>query len=158
MKKLNLVFAILIALVTITSCNKKDNLTPQQLITQNSPWSIDHLELLNVVNNGNTTFNQQDYLDDRNSDFTDYTYTFTFNEDGTGSIVTIIKATGDIMDDTIFTWEITEDNKLNLQVGRQEPTTFKNLVITEKQLVFSFNDKLASDVTGDIKYVCYPKN
>lgn len=157
MKKLNLVAIILIALVTITSCNKKDNLTPQQLIVQNSPWNIDHLELLNVVNNGNSSFNEQSYLEKMNSDFVDFTYTFTFKEGGTGDLLSIAKSTGDIDSDLIFTWEITVDNKLILQVDGQDPVTFEKLVITNKQLTFSLNDKLATDVTGDLKYICFPK-
>jgi hypothetical protein len=127
MKKIYLI----LVLTTFLSCNSDDNteLSTIELITQNSPWSFDHYEMLNIVNSGSSNITQQEIETDINSSLLNLT--LTFNTDGSGF------ASFPNEPNENWQWEIMPNNQLKLtyDISNQDYELFYNLNVTESHMI-----------------------
>ncbi len=165
MKNLNIIIIIFIAFAAFAACDNKDDkiiLSAEELIVQNGPWNIDHLELINVLNTGNPDFNEPIFLAEMNTNLIadGDIVRLTFNQNGTGGVTYINRITNVIEEEMSWTWEITTTNQLKTQREGHDPEIYNNVLVTETHLeLIAFEDaNLATNVTGDVKYICVPKS
>jgi len=165
MKNLNIIIIIFIAFAAFAACDNKDDkiiLSAEELIVQNGPWNIDHLELINVLNTGNPDFNEPIFLAEMNTNLIadGDIVRLTFNQNGTGGVTYINRITNVIEEEMSWTWEITTTNQLKTQTEGHDPEIYNNVLVTETHLeLIAFEDaNLATNVTGDVKYICVPKS
>jgi len=154
MKKLNLVVAIFIALITITSCNDKDDeiiLTAEELMVQNSPWQFTGIELVDIVNNGNVDFDKREFEDNINQSNED-TF-FVFNADGTASTIEKNPPNPDKIRE--YNWGIVNGNQLKFYGDDiNDFDLFEDLKVTETYLEFVYkNIEIDDNVTAGMKYL-----
>ena len=150
MKKLNLIYGLLIGLMIFTSCSKDENtqLTKEELLVQNSPWTFDYYELINIVNQGNSTLTQQELETDMNQEI--FGATISFSQNGTGS--NSIQG-GNI---SSWEWEITEFNELKLTFNGDITDNYilNNIKVTENEFIYE-EQVLTDDSSAGLSVIHY---
>jgi len=152
MKKLNLLLIIFIVL-SILACSSDDNndtqFSKEELLIQNSPWTFNHYEMINIVDAGNSDFTQTDIETDINQVVSGNV--LTFNSNGTGSSFTPGEGT-----DT-WQWEIINNNQLKILFdGTTESSTFENLNVSSSQLVIE-SESVSYDAVVGFEVLHYGK-
>ncbi|MDV7186655.1 hypothetical protein R3X25_05125 [Lutibacter sp. TH_r2] len=146
MKNYKTILILIIAFTTILSCSKKDDeLTFDELMVENSPWSFNGVELSNVINNGTEDFDKDEF--EKNVKEANENTSYNFYFDGTGEIFYGNE------DGTTINWKIINNNQLILSDDEWE-STFINLIVTQTNLEFlSTNMTVNLDVNADVKYL-----
>jgi len=119
-----------ISSLTFFSCSSDDDtvLSKEEILVQNSPWTFNHYEMINIIDAGNSDFTQTDIESDINQVVSGTI--LIFNSDRTGSTFTPGEGT-----DT-WDWEILNDADLKISYdGTTDSDTFENLSITSSQLI-----------------------
>ncbi len=136
MKKLNLLLSILIGLTILSCTSDDDNDSPQtsmsELLTQNSPWTFNHFEMINIIDSGNSNFTQQDIETNINQEVNGQTV--GFNSDGTG--YTTIQ--GNV--ESNWEWEIVNGNQLKIifDLANNETEVYENFSVSSTELVLDY--------------------
>ncbi len=129
------IFYLLISLV-LTSCSSDNSNDNQQsitdLIVQNSPWTFNHYQLLDIVDAGNSTMTQQEIENDVDTSLIDYT--LTFNQDGSGNTYLPNEGT------ETWQWEILTNNQLKITYDNSngENDIYNNLNVTSSELTIEY--------------------
>jgi hypothetical protein len=153
MKKLNLLLGIIIGL-TILSCSSDDNndneeLSMSELLTQNSPWTFDHYEMLSILDSGNSDLTQTEIENE-----TDIAYAgqvLTFNSDGTGN-ATFPSDQED--DNEIWQWQIINENQLQLTFDGGQTSILENITVSNSQLTIQIESvTYDEDVTYEVLHL-----
>jgi hypothetical protein len=153
MKKLNLVLGILIGLM-IFSCSSDSNdepqLTLEELLIQGSPWTFSHYEMLNIIDAGNSSFDQADIENDINQN--NNGEIVTFNNDGTGSDFIPNHGTD------LWNWEIINGNQLKITFDGGNSDVIENISTTSSQMIIeiesvSYDEQAQYEVLHNGKYI-----
>ncbi len=140
MKKLNLLLTIIIGL-SILSCSSSDDhpqLSMSELLTQNSPWTFNHYEMINIIDAGNSSFAQSDVENSINQ--SNSGNIVTFNEDGTGSSFLPNEGTDN------WQWEIVNDNQLKLTYDSGDVEIFENISVSSSQLFIEIESVVFDEI------------
>ncbi len=152
MKKLNLLFGILVGL-TILSCSSNDDDNSQlaitELLIQNSPWTFSHYEMIDIINSGNSNFTQTEIENDINS--RENEIILMFNQDGTGSKSKPNEYTNN------WNWEVVNGNQLKVYHVTLLITTEEIISVSANQLVTehetgSYDESVQNHVIHNGKY------
>jgi len=136
-----------------TSCSSDDNNTDavvevqlEEAMVQNSPWTFDHYELINIVNTGTSTMTAAQIQSDMNLELNGFT--LVFNEDGTG--VTVIEGE----ESENWTWVIENENDLRIQFTGENVDLYSNLSFVNSQLKME-SESVTFDSTANFEVLHY---
>ncbi|NCO64935.1 MAG: hypothetical protein COZ17_13945 [Flavobacteriaceae bacterium CG_4_10_14_3_um_filter_33_47] len=152
MKKQNLLLAIIIGFLSL-ACSSDNNDEPQlsikDLLTQGSPWTFNHYEMINIIDAGSSNFTQTDIQNDVNS--RENGTVITFNQNGTGSVFIPNEGTDN------WDWEIINGNQLKLTFDGINSDILENLNVSSNQLIIetesvSYDEDVQYEVLHNGKY------
>ena len=139
---------ILFLLFTLfISCNSDDSSESStiNLLTENSPWTFDHYQMLNIVDAGSSVITQQEIEDDINSSL--HGLSLTFNPDGSG----FTSSVGEPNEN--WEWEIISNNQLKIIYDGGEFEIFNNLNVTSTLLKMELESvTYDSDVNYEVSH------
>ena len=139
---------ILFLLFTLfISCNSDDSSESStiNLLTENSPWTFDHYQMLNIVDAGSSVITQQEIEDDINSSLNGLS--LTFNPDGSG----FTSSVGEPNEN--WEWEIISNNQLKIIYDGGEFEIFNNLNVTSTLLKMELESvTYDSDVNYEVSH------
>ena len=108
MKKLNVLTGLLFGIMLL-SCSSNDSsseISNEELLTTNSPWTFSHYELVTIIDSGNSNLSQtelENHINERDNGIV-----LVFNQDGSGSLTKQDEYSYD------YSWEIINNDKIVL--------------------------------------------
>ncbi len=148
MKKLTLTLTLLIGILII-SCSSNDSnpeLSIEELVVQNSPWTFDHYELIEIIYDGNLSLTTE--IVENNRNLQTMGQTLTFNSDGTGASYSPY-----FNETSNWNWEIVNTNQLKLTFDPSDIFTIENFNVTSNQLSFTGEDEILVEALVNGKYI-----
>jgi len=153
MRKITLVAGLLFGLVLFNSCSSDDDTADvvaevqlEDVMVQNSPWTFNHYELINVVNAGTSTMTPAEIESDMNLQLAGFT--LIFNQDGTGE--TVIEGE----EGESWTWVIENGDDLRIVYPGNFSDEYLNLSLLNSQLKME-SESITYDSTANFEVLHY---